>query len=93
MLSKHLNLWNVRQHDAARNTLSDLLAELRTSAQARFSGQELDAAYKQLARHGVVTASSRPGGHPQLSDRFMNSLQVCACHAPVDVTIPFDLTG
>ncbi len=44
--------------------------------QARFSGQELDAAYQQLAAHGMAAASSRPGGHPQLSDRFMSSLQV-----------------
>ena len=44
--------------------------------QARFSGQEMDAAYQQLAAHGMVTASSRPGGHPQLSDRVINSLQV-----------------
>lgn len=46
------------------------------ATQARFSGQELDAAYKQLAAHGIVTASSRAGGIPQLSDSFMSSLQV-----------------
>ena len=46
------------------------------ATQARFSQQEVDAAYKQLAAHGMVTNSTRPGGAHQLSDRFMMLLQV-----------------
>jgi len=66
----------VQQHDAATDTVQHVTANLCVDLQARFSNQELDAAYQHLAAHGMVAASSRPGGRPQLSDRFMCSLQV-----------------
>jgi hypothetical protein len=44
--------------------------------QERFSEQELDAAYRQLASQGLVAVSGRRAGVYQLSDRFLASLQV-----------------